>query len=80
MAKTSTVSSPSRFQNLSHLARIAQTSVQQLRRWKRALTSNTARTTPDPKAWRVTRDGAVILPNRKIELRARPAARRMAAA
>ena len=71
MAKATTLSttSPSRFHNLSHLA---QTCVQQLQRW----TSITAQTAPDPKAWRVTRAGDVILPNRKIELRAR----RMAAA
>ena len=71
MAKATNVSTtfPSRFHKLSHLV---QTCVQQLQRW----TSNPARTTPDPKAWRVTRAGDVILPNRKIELRAR----RMAAA
>ncbi len=71
MAKATALSTTflSRFHKLSHLA---QTCVQQLQRWA----SNTAPTTPDPKAWRVTRAGDVILPNRKIELRAR----RMAAA
>jgi hypothetical protein len=58
----------------AHLLRITRTRFQQL------LSRMTGQITPDPKAWRVTRAGDVILPNRKIELRARPAARRMAAA
>jgi hypothetical protein len=64
----------------SALLRIARTCVHQVLCWRRALPPNTGRTTPDPKAWRVTRDGDVILPNRKIELRARSAAERLATA
>ena len=44
-----------------------------------AVLTETGQTTPDPKAWRVTRDGDVILPNRKIELRARSSGRRAVA-
>lgn len=42
--------------------------------------SGCGKTTPDPKTWRVTRDGDVILPNRRIELRARSTSRHTAAA
>ena len=88
MAKATNPSttSLSRFHNVSnaargwaHLLRIVETCVLQVQRYRRALIP-AGRTMPDPNAWRVTRDGDVILPNRKIELRARPAARRMAAA